>query len=78
MGPGDVPVERIDVTVQKTHGWLGEIAAASHLNKNRHAGLVAGHILIKLAVGAIPIIIGWALGVVVVAAFVGGYLAALR
>jgi len=64
--------------VQKTNEWLGEIAAASRLSKTRHAGLVAGHILIKLAVGAIPIIIVLALSLVVMAAFVGGYVAALR
>ena len=56
-------LEAIDSPVQKTHEW--------------HAVLVAGHVLAKLAVAAIPGVVIVALSVATVAAFVGGYLAAL-
>ena len=69
-------LEAIDSAVQKTHEWLGAIAEASHLSNERHAVLV-GHVLIKSAAAAIPVVIILALGVLVIVAFVGGYLAAL-
>jgi hypothetical protein len=78
-------LEAIDSTVQKTHEWLGAIAEASHLSKafgprsarHQHAVLVAGHVLAKLAAAAIPGVVIVALSVATIAAFVGGYLAAL-
>jgi len=45
--------------------------------RHQHAVLVAGHVLAKLAVAAIPGVVIVALSVATVAAFVGGYLAAL-
>ncbi len=45
--------------------------------RHQHAVLVAGHVLAKLAVAAIPGVVIAALSVATVAAFVGGYLAAL-
>ena len=68
----------IDSTVQRTHEWLGAIAERSHLSNGRHAVLMAGHVLTKFAVAVIPVVIIVGLSVVVIAAFVGGYLAALR
>jgi hypothetical protein len=44
----------------------------------RHAILAAGHVLAKLAAAAIPVAIILTVGVLAMAAFVGGYLAALR
>jgi hypothetical protein len=46
--------------------------------RHQHAVLVAGHVLAKLAVAAIPVVVIVAVSVATVAAFVGGYLAALR
>jgi hypothetical protein len=73
--------EVIDSTVQKTHEWLGAIAEASHLSKAfgppLNAVVVAGHVLAKLAVAAIPVVIIVVLSVATIAAFVGGYVAAL-
>jgi hypothetical protein len=74
----DQDLESIDSTVQETHGWLGAIAEPSQLGKDRHAVLVAGYVLTKLAAAVIPVVIIVGLSVVVIAAFVGGYLAALR
>jgi hypothetical protein len=45
--------------------------------RHQHAVLVAGHVLAKLAVAALSGIVIVALSVATVAAFVGGYLAAL-
>jgi hypothetical protein len=77
----DQHLEVIDSTVPKTHEWLGASAEASHLSKAFGPPLnlssVAGHVLVKLAVAAIPVVIIVALGVATIAAFVGGYLAAL-
>jgi hypothetical protein len=42
----------------------------------QHVVLVAGHVLVKLAVAAIPIVIIVTVSVATIAAFVGGYLAA--
>lgn len=70
-------LEAIDSTVQ-THEWVGAIVGASQLRKAPHAAvLVAGHVLTKFAVAVIPVVIIVGLSVVVIAAFVGGYLAAL-
>ena len=73
--------EVIDSTVQKTPEWPGAIAEASHLSKAFGPPLkpvvVAGHVLAKLAVAAIPVVIIVALSVATIAAFVGGYVAAL-
>jgi hypothetical protein len=44
----------------------------------QHAILAAGHVLVKLAVAAIPVVISLIVSVLAIAAFVGGYLAALR
>jgi hypothetical protein len=74
----DRDFEAIDSTVQKTHEWLGAIAEASQLGKDRRAVLVAGYVLTKFAVAVIPVVIIVGLSVIVIAAFVGGYLAALR
>jgi hypothetical protein len=46
--------------------------------RHQHVVLVAGHVLAKLAAAAIPVIIFVTLSVATIAAFVGGYLAALR
>ena len=46
--------------------------------RHQHVVLVAGHVLAKLAVAAIPVIIFVTVSVATIAAFVGGYLAALR
>ena len=78
-------LEAIDSPVQKTHEWLGAIAEGSRFSKafgspsarHQHAVLVAGHVLAKLAVAAIPGVVMVALSVATIAAFVGGYLAAL-
>jgi hypothetical protein len=51
----------------------GYLASARH----HHAVLVAGHVLVKLAVAAISAVVIMTLSVVVIAAFVGGYLVAL-
>jgi hypothetical protein len=45
--------------------------------RHQHAVLVVGHVLVKLAAAAIPVVIILALSVATIAAFVGGYLAAL-
>jgi hypothetical protein len=45
--------------------------------RHQHPILVAGHVLAKLAVAAIPVVIIVALSVATIAAFVAGYLAAL-
>ena len=45
--------------------------------RHQHAVLVAGHVLAKLAVAVIPGVVIVALSVATIAAFVGGYLAAL-
>ena len=45
--------------------------------RHQHAVLVARHVLVKLAVAAIPVVIFVTLSVATIAAFVGGYLAAL-
>ena len=45
--------------------------------RHQHAVLVAGHVLAKLAVAAIPGVVIAALSVATVAAFVGWYLSAL-
>jgi len=75
-------LEVIDSTVQKTHEWLGAIAEASHLSKAFGPPLnlssFAGHVLVKLAVAAIPVLVIVTLSVATIAAFVGGYVAALR
>ena len=75
-------LEVIDSTVQKTHERLGAIAEASHLSKAFGPPLnlssFAGHVLGKLAVAVIPVVIIVTLSVATLAAFVGGYLAALR
>ena len=72
----------IDSTVQKTHERLGAIAEASHLSKAFGPPLnlssFAGHVLVKLAVAAIPVVFIVTLSVATLAAFVGGYLAALQ
>jgi len=72
--------EVIDATVQKTH--VGAIAEASHLSKAFGPPLnlssFAGHVLVKLAVAALPVVIIVTLSVATLAAFVGGYLAALQ
>ena len=77
----DQHLEVIDSTVQKTHEWLGAIAEASHLSKAFGPPLnlssFAGHVLVKLAVAAIPVVFIVTLSVATIAAFVGGYLAAL-
>ena len=72
--------EVFDSAVQTTHEWLGAIAEASHLAsaRHQHVVLVAGHVLAKLAAAAIPVIIFVTISVATIAAFVGGYLAALR
>jgi hypothetical protein len=49
------------------------ILAAGH-----DAILAAGNVLVKLAVAAIPVVISLIVSVLAIAAFVGGYLAALR
>jgi hypothetical protein len=68
----DRDFEAIDSTMQKTH------AEASQLGGDRRAVLVAGYVLTKFAVAVIPVVIIVGLSVIVMAAFVGGYLAALR
>ena len=73
--------EVFNSAAQKTHEWLGAIAEVSHLSKAFGPPLnlssFAGHVLVKLAVAAIPVVIIVALSVATIAAFVGGYLAAL-
>ena len=59
----------IDLTVQKTHERLGPPLNLSSF---------AGHVLVKLAVAAIPVVFIVTLSVATLAAFVGGYLAALQ
>jgi hypothetical protein len=73
----NLDLEAIDSPVQKTHEWLGAIAETPHLSNGRHAVLV-GQVLIKSAVAAIPVVIIVALSALVIAAFVGGYVAALQ
>ena len=53
--------------------------ASVHFASVRHqrAVLIAGRVLVKLAVAAIPVVIIVTLSVATIAAFVGGYLAAL-
>ena len=75
MADGDL--EAIDSTAQETHEWLRAIAEASNLSNDRLTALV-GHVLIKSAVAALPVVIIVALSLLVMAAFVGGYVAALR
>ena len=57
----DQHLEVIDSTVQKTHERLGAIAESSNLSKAFGPPLnlssFAGHILVKLAVAAIPVVI---------------------
>ena len=78
----DQHLEVIDSHVQKTHEWLGAVAEASHLSKAFGSPLnlssFAGHVLVKLAVAVIPVVIIVTLSVATLAAFVGGYLAALQ
>ena len=78
----DQHLEVIDSAVQQTHELLGAIAEASHLSKACGPPLnlssFAGHVLVKLAVAAIPVVIIMTVSVATIAAFVGGYLAALR
>ena len=78
----DQHLEVFNSAVQKTHEWLGAIAEASHLSKAFGPPLnlssFAGHVLGKLAVAAIPVVIIVTFSVATIAAFVGGYLAALR
>ena len=45
--------------------------------RHQHVVLVAGHVLVKLAAAAISIVIIVTVSVATIAAFVGGYLAAL-
>jgi len=59
----------IDLTVQKTHERLGPPLNLSSF---------AGHVLVKLAAAAIPVVVIVTLSVATLAAFVGGYLAALQ
>ena len=59
----------IDLTVQKTHERLGPSLNLSSF---------AGHVLVKLAAAAIPVVVIVTLSVATLAAFVGGYLAALQ
>ena len=79
-------LEAINSTVQKTHEWL--VAPNSRMSSSRssayfasarhqQAVLVAGHVLAKLVIAAIPGVVIVALSVATIAAFVGGYLAAL-
>jgi len=79
-------MEAIDSTVQKAHEWLGasnirtsSVRASVYFASARHQHVVsvAGHVLTKLAVAAIPGVVIVALSVATVAAFVGGYLAAM-
>ena len=78
----DQHLEVSEPTVQKTHEWLGAIAEASHLSKAFGPPLnlssFAGHVLVKLASAAIPVVIIVTVSVATIAAFVGGYLAALQ
>jgi hypothetical protein len=47
--------------------------------RHQHAVVwVAGQVLAKLALAALPVVIFMTVSVVVIGAFVGGYLAALR
>lgn len=79
-------LEAIDSTVQETHKWLGAPSIRTSSSRasvyfasarHQHAVSVAGHVLAKLAVAALPVVIIAALSVATIAAFVGGYLAAL-
>lgn len=71
-------LEAFDSTAQGTHEWLGAITEAAPLGKDRHAVSVAGFVLTQLAIAVMPGVIVVGVSVVVIAAFVGGYLAALR
>jgi hypothetical protein len=78
----DQHLEVSEPPVQKTHEWLGPIAEASDLSKAFGPPLnlssFAGHVLVKLASAAIPVVIIVTVSVATIAAFVGGYLAGLQ
>ena len=77
----DQHLEVSEPTVQKTHEWLGPIAEASHskaFGPPLNLSSFAGHVLVKLASAAIPVVIIVTVSVATIAAFVGGYLAALQ
>ena len=76
MAPQDF--QALDSTMQEAHEYLGAIAEASRLGKDRRAVLVAGHILTNIAVAVLPIVITVTLSALAIVAFVGGYAAALR
>ena len=75
--PGTTIGERDPARLSNTRTCSSRASVYFASARHQHAVLVAGHVLAKLAVAALPGIVIVALSVATVAAFVGGYLAAM-
>jgi hypothetical protein len=62
-------------SVQTTNEWPAAIAKAGH---EQHVILAAGQVLFKLAAAAMPVVVILTVGVLAMAAFVGGFLATMQ